>query len=403
MRGGLAGLLAANAVSHLGNVVAVVALPWYVLETTGSAARTGITAFATTVPLALGSLVAGPLVDRTGARRVSILADIGATVMIAGIPLLDRLGMLHFGILVALAFAAGACEAPGRTARRAILPSLAERAGVSLERANSVSTTSEHLGYVVGAPLAGVLTAVAGAPVALLADAASFAVSAALVAATVPAVRAAAERPPLLSGLRFVRDSAIIRTFFVIWTAGAFLVTPLSAVLLPNYAREQFGSADALAAAVTALGAGGLCGTFAFGAAARRLPRRPVFAAMWTVYPALTCALIMLPGLPALLALLAAIGFVVGAYDPLEVTIHQENVPPGLRAQVFAILLAAEMTAVPLSMLVYGFLIAAAGLRAGLILYAGGNVLLGAYAVTARAARRLDPPVAAARQAEAAG
>jgi hypothetical protein len=54
--------------------------------------------------------------------------------------------------------------------------------------------------------------------------------------------------------------SPIIRTFFVIWTVGAFLVTPLSAVVLPVYAREQLGGAGALAAAVTCLGAGGLCG-----------------------------------------------------------------------------------------------------------------------------------------------
>jgi len=155
----LAGLLAANAVSQLGNVVAVVALPWFVLETTGSAARTGITAFATTVPLALGATMAGPFVDRLGARRVSVLGDLAAGTAIAGIPLLHGLGRLDFALVLLFAFLAGAAEAPGRTARRALLPRLAQRAGVSLERTNSVSTTTEHLGYVLGAPLAGVLIA----------------------------------------------------------------------------------------------------------------------------------------------------------------------------------------------------------------------------------------------------
>jgi len=65
---------------------------------------------------------------------------------------------------------------------------------------------------------------------------------------------------PVLAGLRYAVTSPIIRTFFVIWTVGAFLVTPLSAVVLPVYAREQLGGAGALAAAVTCLGAGGLCG-----------------------------------------------------------------------------------------------------------------------------------------------
>ena len=48
-------LVAANAVSLTGNVLAAVAVPWFVLETTGSAAKTGIAAFFTTLPLALGA------------------------------------------------------------------------------------------------------------------------------------------------------------------------------------------------------------------------------------------------------------------------------------------------------------------------------------------------------------
>jgi hypothetical protein len=70
---------------------------------------------------------------------------------------------------------------------------------------------------------------------------------------------------------------------------------------------------------------------------------------------------------------------------------------------VFALLLAAEMTAVPLSMLLNGLLIGAAGLRSALVLFAAGNVLLGAYAIGARAARRLDPPGRSAQPVGAAG
>jgi MFS family permease len=388
----LSGLLAANAVSHLGNVVAVVALPWFVLETTGSAARTGVTAFATTLPLAFGAVLAGPLVDRLGARRAAVLGDVAAAAMIAGIPLLHARDALGFPLLLLFAFAAGACEAPGRTARRALLPTLSEQAGIPLERTNSVSTTTEHLGYVLGAPLAGVLIAAAGAAGALWLDAASFVLSAVIVLACVPPTRAPVERPPLMGGLRFVVRTPLVRTFFVIWTVGAFLVTPLAAVLLPVYARQEFGGAGALAAAVAVYGAGGLAGTLAFAVAGRRVPRRPAFVTMWLLYPVLTCGLVLLPRLGPLLVLLFAIGFVFGAYDPLEVTIHQENVPARLRAQVFAVLLAAEMTAVPLSMLTYGALIGAAGLRTALVLFAAGNLALGAYAVTARAARSLDRP-----------
>src|SRR5215210_5811703 len=96
-RSPLAALVLANAVSSLGNIVAVVALPWFVLETTGSAARAGVTGFVTTIPLAVGAVVGGPLVDRIGVRRASVLADGGAGLAIAGIPVLHALDLLSFG------------------------------------------------------------------------------------------------------------------------------------------------------------------------------------------------------------------------------------------------------------------------------------------------------------------
>src|SRR5215210_3031713 len=153
VRTGVLALVAANAASQLGNVVAVVALPWFVLVTTGSPARTGLTAFATTLPLAVGALVGGPVVDWIGIRRASVGSDLGAAAAIAAIPVLHSAGALTFPLLLALAFAASALEAPGRAARRAMLPDLAARASMPLEHANSISTTSEHTGYVAGAPL----------------------------------------------------------------------------------------------------------------------------------------------------------------------------------------------------------------------------------------------------------
>jgi MFS family permease len=389
MRRGLFALVAANAVSQLGNVVAVVALPWFVLVTTGSAARTGLTAFATTLPLALGALVGGPVVDWVGIRRASVLSDLGTAAAIAAIPALHSAGALTFPLLLALAFTASALEAPGRAARRAMLPDLAERASMPLERANSISTTSEHAGYVAGAPLAGVLIASIGAPAALYADAASFALSALLVAAAVPHVAARLGRTRFLDGFRFVLGQPLLRTFFLIWTVGGFFIAPLAAVVLPVYAKEELGGAGSLAATVVAYGAGGLVGTAVFGFVGPRLPRRAFLVAVWVVYPLLALGLVGMPSLAPLLALLFAIGFVAGMYDPFEVTIHQELIPRDFRARAYAMLIASEMTVVPLAMLLYGLVIGAAGLQAGLLMFAGGNALLATYAVANRPARRL--------------
>ena len=389
MRGSLYALVGANATSQLGNVIAAVALPWFVLITTGSAVRTGVTAFATTLPMAIGAVAGGPAVDRIGLRRASILSDTGAAGAIGAIPLLHAAGALSFGVLVALAFTASALEAPGRAARRAMMPELAAHASMPLERANSISTTSEHTGYVAGAPLAGALTAAVGAPGALWVDAATFVLSALLVLAAVPRVDATVERTRLMDGLRFVIHEPLLRTFFLIWTIGGFFIGPLASVVLPFYAKHEFGGAGSLAAAITAYGLGGLAGTGAFGLLGPRLPRRSFYAVTWILYPLLSFALVPVPRLAPLLALLFAIGFIAGMYDPFEVTVHQELIPTQLRARAFAILLASENSVVPLSMLLYGVVIGAAGLRAGLLLFACGNAALATFALVNRPARSL--------------
>ena len=77
-----------------------------------------------------------------------------------------------------------------------------------LERANALHKGTEHVGYVVGAPLAGVLIAAVGAPNALLLDSVSFLLAALVVAVTVPATRRTEPRrryvSELVEGLRFV-------------------------------------------------------------------------------------------------------------------------------------------------------------------------------------------------------
>jgi MFS family permease len=300
-RRALLALVAANTVSLLGNVVAAVAIPWFVLVTTGSATRTGVAAFFTTLPLALGALFGGAVADRVGLRRTSVAADLASGAAIAGIPILHAAGALDFWLLIGLGVLGSAFDGPGQAAREALLPATAERAGVSLERATALWTTTEHLAYVLGAPLAGVLIAVFGGPGALIADTASFAFSALVVSLAVPAakavVRATSYLADFVEGLRFIAREDVVRSFVVLATAGNFLIAPLAIVLLPVYARTEFGGARDLGLLIGVYGAGGLAGAASFAVVARRVPRRTLFVGHRIVYAALWVLLVPLPSL----------------------------------------------------------------------------------------------------------
>lgn len=62
-------LFIAESISLLGNVFFLVAIPWYVLQTTGSAAQTGITGFFAVAPTVLAGFLGGTLIDRLGWAR----------------------------------------------------------------------------------------------------------------------------------------------------------------------------------------------------------------------------------------------------------------------------------------------------------------------------------------------
>lgn len=381
----LLALVAANAVSLLGNTVAAVAIPWFVLVTTGSAARTGVAAFCTTAPLALGAFFGGTVADRLGARATSVCSDLASGAAITGIPLLHALGALEFWQLLAFGFLGALFDAPGQAAREALLPELAERAGVSLERANSLWTTTEHSGYVAGAPLAGLLIVLAGAPAALWLDAVSFAVSALLVAIAVPAVsiETAEERylAGLRRGIRFVAGDAALRTFLLLSTVGNFLIAPLAPVLLPVYAREELGGAGSLGVLIGLYGAGGLLGAIGYGVVAGRLTPRAAFTAVWLAYAPACLLLVALPPVAVVGAALLAIGTLAGAHAPIEQRLRQERTPPELRGRVFAGFMAAYAAVVPPALLVAGIAVEAVGLRAVLAALALGNALLTVAAI----------------------
>jgi len=65
----LYGWLTAEAISLTGTRISMIALPWFVLTTTGSATRTGLVALAEMTPMVILKVLGGPIIDRLGARR----------------------------------------------------------------------------------------------------------------------------------------------------------------------------------------------------------------------------------------------------------------------------------------------------------------------------------------------
>ena len=319
-----------------------------------------------------------------------------SAVAVAAIPVLYAADALSFWLLAALAFAGALFDGPGQAARQALLPELAGEAGVPLERANSLFTATEHVSYVAGAPLAGILIAAIGAPATLWLDAVSFVVSGAAVLLFVPSVRHVAVAVPrrylseVLDGLRFVAGDSVVSAFLFITMVGNLIMAALAPVILPVYARQVFDSPSQLGFMIAAYGVGGLIGTAIFGALTGRLSRRGFYTIALIGMPLSAAAIALLPPLGVLLLALAALGTCPGVLVPLRNTVLQERTPPALRGRLFSTLQAAQLTVVPFGLLATGLLLEAAGLTPALVLFAAGLAAFSTASLLLPLGRRLD-------------
>lgn len=371
-------LVAGTAISSVGNQITALAVPWFVLQTTGSAARTGITAAAVLAPSALAAFFGGPLVDRLGYRRMSVLSDLLSCVTVAAVPLLYHTVGLSFPLLLLLMFGGALFDSPGGTARQSMAPELAETAGLPLERVNSAYQTIFAVTGLFGPPLAGVLIAWLGASNVLWLDAVSFAVSALLIGGLVPAVAsvAVAGRSYLADvreGLRFAWNDRLMRSVALLALGINFLTNPMFGVVMPVYAKEIFGSPKALGIMVSGFGAGALAGSLAYGWLGPRLAGRRLVVVTVALISLPIALLAFLPPLWAVFALNALVGVGSGMVNPFIITVFHRRTPVALRGRVLGTFVALAMLASPLGVLIGGTLIEALGLRA--VIAAAGGIL----------------------------
>lgn len=354
-------LMSANAVSQTGNQLALLALPWFVLQITGSAASVGLAGAVEGVGIIFAAVLGGGIVDRIGFRRSSILADCasGATIML--IPLLYSTIGLAFWVLLLLIFSTQLFNTPGSTARRGLLPDLADIAGMRLERANSIYEGVRNLANLGGPLLAGVLIAALAAHNVLWIDAATFAFSAFTVTLLIPEYRkirseiSASYFVALRDGLHFIKTERVVRSITLLGTYVNMVLGALMAVILPVLARQILGSSIDFGILIAADGGGAVLGTLLFGAWGHRWPRRAMFFLTFLASFLTLALLATTPHLYIMIFLLFIDGLAFGIIAPLVSVIYQERTPVELRGRVFGSILAVHRLGVPAGVLIAGY------------------------------------------------
>jgi MFS family permease len=389
-------LLSASLLSALGSQLTFIALPWFVLETTGSAAMTGLVGFFVALPNFVAGIFGGTLVDRLGYKRVSIVADLVSGFGVLMVPLLYITTGIAFWQLLVFVFLGALLDIPGITARRAMLPELTKQGGLRLEQVNSAFESVQYLALLLGPPLAGILIGWLGAENVLWLDAATFVVSAVLVAVAVPAplqaVRAAGGRyfDELKAGLRFLRADQLLFSMAVAVGISNFLGASSFSVVFPVFVKDEFGRASVLGILAAGFGVGGLIGAVIYGMYGHRLPRRAMWIAAFMAMPLTLLTPLLTTSLPILLVAMTFTAILTGPINALMVTIRHERIPPPLRGRVFSTFSAITAVATPLGILIAGYAIEAFGLKATLLAIAVSELALAVALVIAPAFHQMD-------------
>lgn len=284
-------LWAANAVSLAGTAVTGIALPMIAIyDLHASPFEVGLLTTMTWLPqLALG-LPAGVLVDRIRRRPLLVAADVGRALILAAVPLVAAFGVLHLWTLYVVAAATGVLTMLFGLGWTAYLPFLINRDRL-VDGNSKLEATNTVIG-IAGPGLGGLLVQLMSAALALVADAASYLLSAACLAA----IRAKEPNPPRQSrihllrelgeGFRFLTQHPLAAAFVAFFAFGALVMTAHQTLLVLFLVRTVGLQPGVVGGLLAVGGAGGFLGALLAPRLSQRLgPARTLRLAVTTTFP----------------------------------------------------------------------------------------------------------------------
>ncbi|MFI7619138.1 MFS transporter [Micromonospora echinofusca] len=278
----------AQTVSYFGDEISILALPLLaVLIFEATPAEMGYLTAAALAPNLLFSLLAGAWVDRyPHKRRLMVLTDLGRALLLTAVPVAYVLDLLTMPQLYLVAFAVGTLAVIFEVARGPLFVSVVGRA--DYVEANTLINGSRAMSLVAGPSIGGVLVQVLTAPIALIADALSYVVSAYLLVRIRPTEPAPARGGGLAlgAGLGFIARTPMMRAL-LLGTTTVNLFNFMFIALFVLYATQELGLAPGLLGAVLGASAvGGLIGAALTGRLVRRFGVGPTLLAGFVLFPA---------------------------------------------------------------------------------------------------------------------
>jgi predicted MFS family arabinose efflux permease len=379
----LASVLVAELVSLTGTAMTYVALPWFVLITTGSTAKMGWVLAAELLPIGLLGIPAGTLIARLGAKRTMNLADAARAPLMAAVPVLHWTGHLSFPLLLAFTFLIGGFAAPYYASSRLILPEVVGDDEQLVAQGSAFVQAATQLTQLGGPILGGLLIAWISAPAVLVIDAATYACSFLVIAIFVRVGKPVAPDESsrgVFAGLRYVLRDRVLRPMLAAASVINFVAQALFGAIPVLVLRRYDADPKILGFCFAAFGGGALLGSLVAAQVVRKVPLLKLagLAILGMALPLWFLAIAM--PWPAVIFVLGAFGFCAPLVNAPVLAILTTRPPGPLRPKVMTAVMTISVIIGPLGFVAVGqslqyvgittvFLVSAAAFSAGALAF----------------------------------
>jgi len=379
-------------ISLFGDQFYLVALPWLVLQITGSGIALGTILMLGAVPRAAFMLLGGVVTDQLSPRRILIATATARMLLVAVTAVLIYLRLLQLWHLYCLALIFGFADAFAMPAGQALIPGVVSQE--QLPAANALISGSAQGCSIAGPAPAGIVLRTFNAAVAFAIDAVSFFfVIVALVqlkeGPSTPARPRGGLWGLIIEGLRYVIHDPPMRALMLLVTVLNLGVAGPLTVGLAVLAKGRFGSAAMYGTLLSALAAGTLLGSLLPALLKQRRHRGAIVLAFSTTVGLSMIAIGLLQHLIPIVMVLVTLGIGNGLTAVYVQSWFQGHIDRNFLGRVMSVFMFAAFGLLPFSYAIAGVLVQIK--LPVMFIGAGGLVLMATFvAAINRQVRSID-------------
>jgi MFS family permease len=348
-----------------GNSAVHVAIPWLVLETTGSSAQAGIVLGLSGLSVIFTAPLIGGLIAILGARPVSVWADIISGTSVLLFPIIGTLFGLNIASLLVIAIFGAMFDPAGGTARKSLIQPVVEKEGLSLTKFNGTYEAVATIGTVIGPTAAALAISIIGVNATFYVIAVVF-VFASATASLIPVITVRGDKGKVFSVSNVVGETRLgvstlwrdkpLLSLVGLYTMLTAIYMPVESIVLSRYFQD-LDEPQTLGFVLSAMSVGIVIGALQFHRAVRILSPRNLVVISMSLIGAVVCGMAFLPGAIAFIGLGLALGLAFGPVSPLTNYLVQRRVPQHLHGPVFGTQFSLTHLALPAGTLALGLIV----------------------------------------------